>query len=57
MRKGIIGILLALFILFGLILAVTSMVGAQFGKTGEIIALCVVAAVLFAGYIKSKGEK
>ncbi len=57
MKKGIIGILLALFLAFAAILGAASLVGAQFGKTGEIIALCVVAAVLLAGYIKSKGDK
>ena len=57
MRKGIIGILLALFLAFAVILGATALIGSQFGKTGEIIALCVVAAVLFAGYIKTKGDK
>ena len=57
MRKRIIGILLALFLTFAVILGATALIGSQFGKTGEIIALCVVAAVLFAGYIKSKGDK
>lgn len=57
MRKGIIGILLALFLAFAVILGATALIGSQFGKNGEIIALCVVAVVLFAGYIKSKGDK
>ncbi len=57
MRKGIIGILLTLLGAFVVILGAASLVGSQFGKTGELIALCVVAAVLFAGYIKSKGDK
>ena len=57
MRKGIIGLLLALFLAFAVILGVTSLIGTQFGKTGEITALCIVAAVLLFGYIKSKGEK
>lgn len=56
MRKGIIGILLALFLAFAVILGVTALVGNQFGKIGEMVALCVVAAVLFVGYRRSKGE-
>ena len=57
MKKGIIGLLLALFLAFAAILTAASLVGEQFGKTGETIALCVIAAFLLAGYIKSKGEK
>lgn len=56
MRKGIIGILLALFLAFAVILGVTALVGNQLGKTGEMVALCVIAVVLFVGYRKSKGE-
>lgn len=50
-------ILIVILAAFGLILWTTSLVGQTFGKTGEVIALGVVAVVLLIGFIKTKGDK
>ena len=57
MKKGIIGILLALFLAFAFILGASSLIGLQFGKTGEMLTLCAAAIVLFIVYKKSKGDQ
>lgn len=57
MNKTGILILLVIIIAFFLIIWSADLVGSQFGKTGEMLALCAVAAVLLIGFIKSKGDK
>ena len=57
MNKTGIVFLLLLISAFFLIIWSADIVGTQFGKTGELLALSVVAVVLLIGFIKSKGEK
>ena len=49
--------LLILICVFFLIIWSEDIVGSQFGKKGELLALSAVAVVLLIGFIKSKGEK
>ncbi|MCI6012838.1 MAG: hypothetical protein PUK54_04780 [Firmicutes bacterium] len=57
MNKTGIVILLVMAAAFFLIVWACDLVGSQFGKAGEILALSAVAAVLLAGFMKSKGDK
>lgn len=57
MNKTGIVILLVMAVAFFLIVWACDLVGSQFGKAGEILALSAVAAVLLAGFMKSKGDK
>ena len=57
MNKTGIVFLLILISAFFLIIWSADIVGTQFGKTGELLALSAVAVVLLIGFIKSKGEK
>ncbi|MCI8609349.1 MAG: hypothetical protein HFE73_06870 [Firmicutes bacterium] len=57
MKKNGLLILITILIAFAIILWATSLVGTVLGKTGELIALIAVAAVLLVGFIKSKEDK
>ena len=57
MNKTSIGIVIAVLFGFCLILWAADAVGAGFGKTGENIALGVIAVVLVIGLIKARKEK
>ena len=57
MNKTGIVFLLLLISAFFLIIWSADIVGTQFRKTGELLALSAVAVVLLIGFIKSKGEK
>lgn len=56
MNKTGIGIVISILFGFSLIIWATDSVGASFGKTGENIALGLVAVVLIIGLIKAKKE-
>jgi len=56
-RSTILILILLMMAGFAAIVWSADLVSAQFGKAGETAALCVIAAVLLAGYIKSKGDK
>ena len=57
MNKTGIVMLLILICVFFLIIWSADIVGSQFGKKGELLALSAVAVVLLIGFIKTKGEK
>lgn len=55
--KTTIGIVIAVLFGFCVILWATDAVGASFGKTGENIALGIIAIVLFWGLIRTRRNK
>ena len=57
MNKASIGIVIAVLFGFCLILWAADSVGTGFGKTGENIALGVIAVILVVGLIRARKEK
>ena len=57
MNKASLGIVIAVLFGFCLILWAADSVGAGFGKTGENIALGVIAVILVVGLIRARKEK
>ena len=57
MNKTNILILLVIMAAFLLIIWATDLVGVTFGKTGDTIALVIVAIILLIGFFKAKGDK
>lgn len=53
MKQGLF-ILAAVIVIFVGIVLFTDFLGTRFGKTAEIVILCVIAAVLCAALVKSK---
>ena len=53
---GIVFLLILICVFFRIIWS-ADIVGSQFGKKGELLALSAVSVVLLIGFIKSKGEK
>ena len=57
MSKAALVITFIIMIVFAMILGASSLVGAHFGKAGEMVSLGVIAVILLIGFLKSKGEK